>query len=252
VTQDWRKRLLVLLSQRMPGLSRRLLASAGYTLDVSRYGETDVWSRRTAERQDRAWLPLIEQAKAGHPREDIAALQSALSGLPRDGTLLEVGCGGGYNSEIVALTSPGQRYTGLDVSPAMVARCRTRYPRHEFVVGSAYELPFEDGAFDVVLDGVALIHMTEWARAVAEYARVSRGAIVLHGVTVTDSAPTTRFAKYAYGQPTTEFVVARVDIEQAVADAGLRLVRTLPAEDYDLEPFLGIPSVSETWVLSRT
>jgi len=210
-----------------------------------------VWSERTARRQDRAWLPLIEQARAGHPREDIAALQEALGDAPRSGTVLEVGCGGGYNSEIIAIAAPGLRYSGVDLSPAMIARCRARYPDREFVVGSAYELPFEDDRFDVVIDGVALLHMAHWRDALREYARVSRGPVILHGVTVTDAAPTTRFAKYAYGQPATELVIARSELEAAVAAVGLKQLRVLHAEDYDLAAFIGIPSMSEVWVLGR-
>ena len=243
-------RLLAFASQRFPKLSSRVLASSGYTLDLDRFGPGafGVWSPATAERQDRAWQPIIAEAKAGRPREDVAALEVALAELPATATLLEVGCGGGYNSEIVAFSAPEMTYTGLDLSEHMIALCRQHYPDRTFTVGSAYDLPFDDKSFDVVMDGVALLHMTEWPRALAQYARVAKKYVVLHGVTVTEGATTT-FAKYAYGQPSLELVFGRADVMAELTKLGLTMVSTHPGDDYDLEEYLGIPSVSETWVL---
>jgi SAM-dependent methyltransferase len=236
----------------MPGLSRRVLASAGYTLRPEKLApesEYAVWSAATAERQDRAWQPLVDAAKAGEVREDIAALYDALDTIRPFSTLCEVGCGGGYYADLIAHRYPDAVYRGLDISPAMIAVARRHYPDDEFVVGSAYELPFGDASQDVVVDGVAIIHMPSWRRAIPEYSRVAREHVVLHGLTLTDRAPTTLFAKYAYGQPSLEYVFARADIESACAAVGLKLITRFGGLDYDLEPYLGIPSVSETWVL---
>jgi ubiquinone/menaquinone biosynthesis C-methylase UbiE len=244
--------MLAFASQQLPGLSRRVLASAGYTIDPSRLAPHDeyvVWRHDTAHRQDRAWQPLVEQAKAGHARKDIVALYEALDPLGDVPEILEVGCGGGYYSEIVAHRYPGAYYRGLDISPSMIELAREHYRDREFVVGSAYELPYQDFSQAVVVDGVALIHMPSWQLAIAEYARVAKEHVVLHGLTLSDSAPTTRFAKYAYGQPSLEYVFAREDVVAACLAVGLELIDEVGGLDYDLEPFLGIPSVSETWVL---
>ena len=244
--------MLAFASQRMPKLSKRVLASAGYTLHPDRLAADEdyvVWLPETAERQDRAWRPLVDAALAGRARDDIAALYQALDPLGDISELLEVGCGGGYYSEILVHRYPGIEYRGLDISPAMIELARQHYPNRDFVVGSAYELPYDDASQSVVMDGVALIHMPSWQRAIREYARVARDHVVLHGLTITDQAPTTRFAKYAYGQPSLEFVFARGDIAAACSSEGLELVDVIGGLDYDLGPFLGLPSVEETWVL---
>ena len=239
----------------MPKFSSRFLASSGYTLTPSSIGDESaysVWYRSTAERQDRAWQPIVASAKAGRPREDVAALFDAISALPTlPGTVLEVGCGGGYNSELVASKFPTIDYTGVDISEAMIDIAREHYPTRRFAVGSAYELDFGDRSFDVVLDGVALLHMPGWRTALAEYARVARSSVVLHGLTLTDDSPTTQFAKYAYGQPALEFVFNRAELLAACASVGLELVGTEGGLDYDLRDFIGITSVSETWTMGR-
>ena len=66
------------------------------------------------------------------------------------GRVLELGCGAGrltgYLSEIASSTH------GLDISPAMVAYCRGRYPRATFGVGDLRDVSaLEPGSFDVIV-----------------------------------------------------------------------------------------------------
>ncbi|MEO5921636.1 MAG: class I SAM-dependent methyltransferase [Pseudolysinimonas sp.] len=250
---SWKSSVLAVASQVAPRLSSRVLASSGYSLDLAKFGPPEVfglWTDATAQRQDRAWQAIVADAKAGTPRHDVTALYEALetAGAEND-SLLEVGCGGGYFSELIRFRFPKLKYHGLDLSPSMVELARQHYPGTEFVVGSAYELPDGDASVDIVMDGVALIHMPDWPRAIGEYARVAKRAVVLHGVTVTEATPTTRFAKYAYGQPSVEYVFARAELLAECTKHGLTLERVIEGLDYDLEKFIGIPSVEETWVL---
>lgn len=249
---SWKSSVLALASQRMPRMSSRVLASAGYTREPSDLGPPDSfteWTAATALRQDRAWQPIVDEVKAGNPRGDVEALFEALDGLHMSGaSLLEVGCGGGYYSEIIAHRFPDISYQGIDLSAPSIALAREHYPEREFVVGSAYDLPFGDRSVDIVMDGVALIHMPQWRRAVTEYARVARRAVIFHGLTVTDEHSTIMFAKYAYGQPSLESAFNRADLEAECAAAGLGSPRVIAGLEYDLEKFIGVPSAEETWV----
>jgi len=245
-------RLLAFASQSFPRASSRVLASAGYTFDLDRFGPDPfrVWDDSTARRQDKSWTPLVAQALAGHPREDIVALYGALDSTGvTAGPILEVGCGGGYNSELIAHHTPGLHYTGIDLSASMIQVSREKYPQRDFRVASALDLPFADGSFDIALDGVALLHIPAWRAAIGEYARVASRFVVLHGLTLSER-PTVTFAKYAYGQPSRELIFERGEILTECASRGLRLMAVLPADDYNLERYLGVPTTSETWVLS--
>ena len=248
--------LIACASQLFPRLSSRVLASSGYTRDPARLGAPgsfSMWTSATAERQDRAWQPIVSAAKAGRLREDVAALYEALESLEAfPNTIVEVGCGGGYNSEIVSARFPALAYEGIDISAAMIAIAQAHYPQRTFVEASAYELPFADGAFDAVLDGVALIHMPEWQSALSEYSRVAKRYVILHGLTLAEHAPTTKFAKYAYGQPAIELVFNRAELSGVCEGLGLTLLSTHEGLDYDLKRYLGIQSVSESWVLELT
>lgn len=244
--------ILSTASQRAPKLSSRVLASSGYTLDLDAFGPDafTVWNDAAAKRQDDAWQPIVTAAKAGRPREDVAALYAALDSVgARDETILEVGCGGGYNSDVIADRYPSLNYTGLDLSAAMIEIARDHYPQRTFLVGDACALPFANDSFGLVVDGVALLHIPGWKTALREYARVSGSKVILHGLTLTDRA-TTMFAKYAYGQPALELVFNRTELLDECTTAGLTLESSHPGLDYDLGEYIGVPSVSETWVLA--
>jgi SAM-dependent methyltransferase len=66
------------------------------------------------------------------------------------GRVLELGCGAGRLTQYLA--ARGGDVLGIDVSPRMVAHCRTRFPELSFEVGDLAELAaFPDASRDVVV-----------------------------------------------------------------------------------------------------
>ena len=61
----------------------------------------------------------------------------------------EVGCGAGHLVDLLAERASGARYSGSDLSPAMVAAARERHPAASFQLRDALADPGEQ--FDVVL-----------------------------------------------------------------------------------------------------
>jgi len=96
-------------------------------------------------------------------------------------TVLEVCCGSGMISEAIA--RQGGRVTGVDLSPAAIARARERARRFDFaarfLVADAERLPFADAHFDVVAVHDGLHHLDDPARAIREMARVARVGVLI-------------------------------------------------------------------------
>jgi len=106
--------------------------------------------------------------------------------------VLEVGCGQGDMLAKIGARFPDARLHGLDISPAMLARCRDRGLTN-ISVGSGNALPYADARFDTVLAATWVIRYLDLDIALAEMARVTRpGGCVMfdlpfmpgHGVVV--------------------------------------------------------------------
>ena len=106
-----------------------------------------------------------------------ARVASVVESLAPD-SVLDAGCGEGETIARLDRLLPA-RVAAVDLSPEAVAFTAGRSPRVEAAVASVYELPFADGAFDLVLCLEVLEHLADPAAAVAELARVSGGDLVV-------------------------------------------------------------------------
>src|SRR5260370_28214260 len=189
----------------------------------------------------------------GEPRIDfmVAAEAVAATGIanPR---LLEVGCGSGYYSEVFATLLPsGVRYTGIDYSDAMIARARARYPSTVFEVADATRLPYADRAFDIVFNGVSLMHIVDYQGAIREAARVATHYCIFHTVPVFDDYRTTFLTKYAYGAPVVEIIFGKQELMSLCDEAGLRLEREWACIPYDVSEVTGQHSTTQTYLFAK-
>lgn len=98
-----------------------------------------------------------------------------LAGVREGTTALDVCCGTG--DVALVLARRGARVTGLDFSEAMLAVARQRAAGHgniELVQGDALQLPFADGAFEVVTISYGLRNLSDVEGGLREMWRVLR------------------------------------------------------------------------------
>ena len=105
-------------------------------------------------------------------------------------SLLDCGCGpGAITFGLADAVAPG-RVVGADIEPAMIEQA-TRLAAEEgiqnveFRVGDIYDLPFEDGEFDVVFSHSVTEHLSDPVRALRELHRVAKPG-GLAGIVKTD------------------------------------------------------------------
>jgi SAM-dependent methyltransferase len=214
-------------------------------------GNLDGWYDRTvAERQAEAWRPLVEAMRTGAPRSDLLAAAEAVARTAIVApSVVEVGCGGGWYSEILEYLL-GRRisYVGVDSSWEMVRLAHRAYPTVPFIADDAIALPFGDASFDVVLNGAALMHMLHYEAAIRESRRVARGWCILHTVPVLQTRATTLLSKRAYGGPVIEVVFNEAALRDLLERNGFVVRHILHSLEYDLAAVLGESTTAKTYV----
>jgi arsenite methyltransferase len=101
--------------------------------------------------------------------------------------VLDIGCGAGVDTFVAAnMVGPEGRVTGIDLIPEMLEQARTNLEKTSlknvaFQEGSAEELPFPDGTFDVVISNGVFNLIPDKAKVLREVFRVlkSSGRLLL-------------------------------------------------------------------------
>jgi ubiquinone/menaquinone biosynthesis C-methylase UbiE len=115
------------------------------------------------------WLGRLHQQIADRTAE------LALGVAPEPRRILDVGCGTGYLLRELAGRCPeAVELAGVDPAPAMIAAARgaAKDGRLRWVEGTAEELPFPAGSFDLVVSTTSFDHWADQQRGLSECARV--------------------------------------------------------------------------------
>lgn len=142
--------------------------------------------RRVAPVYD-AWAWLTERKARGRCLE-LAAI--------RDGEdVLEVAVGTGLTFEKILESNPSGRNEGVDLTAAMLERAekraaRTQLAGYNLQVADAYDLPFDDGSFDVLVNNYMfdLLPEADFPAVLEEFRRVLRPGGRLAMVNMTHGA----------------------------------------------------------------
>jgi len=158
----------------------------------------------------REWYDFIGQLADALPGLHLGgqeATQTLLEMCELDATsrVLDVGCGSGNTACLIA-QQYGSRVHGIDISEVMIAKAKERARRRglmdkvEFQVADAFQLPFEDDSFGVVIIESVLTPLPgDKKQALMEMVRVVRpgGRIGANESTVDPSAPRELLALFA-------------------------------------------------------
>jgi ubiquinone/menaquinone biosynthesis C-methylase UbiE len=160
------------------GLAAGLLAAAGW----------NIYGRRPRER-----IPSfegIEDPAAARAYGWVARLPPMrllryfvarrAAAMVSEGIAADLGCGPGLLVVELAGQAPGLRVVGVDLSPEMLDQGEERARQSgveehvSFRLGDVEQLPFPDGALDLVISTLSLHHWNDPSRVLNEIARVLR------------------------------------------------------------------------------
>jgi malonyl-CoA O-methyltransferase len=137
-------------------------------------------------------LPDKRQVAASFSRaatsyDAVAELQRAVGGtlvgcLPSDlrpTDWLDLGCGTGYFSRVLASRFPGSYGAALDIAEGMLRHARPKGGAAAFVAGDAECLPIRDASFELIFSSLALQWCDDFSAVLSEAKRVLRPGGVL-------------------------------------------------------------------------
>ena len=115
----------------------------------------------------------------GRFSEPLAVSFADLAGLSRGQRVLDVGCGPGALTAELVRRQGAAGVSAVDPSPSFVAAVRERLPGVDARLAAAEQLPFPDGAFEVVLAQLVVHFMADPVLGLREMSRVTRpGGVV--------------------------------------------------------------------------
>jgi SAM-dependent methyltransferase len=117
-----------------------------------------------------------ESMERGHGPVGQQAIE--LMRVPGDARVLDVGCGSGWATRLLAGSAIRGRVTGIDISDEMIRVARESsllFPNADFQVASAEQLPFADGEFSHAFSMESLYYYRNISQALKEIHRVIRG-----------------------------------------------------------------------------
>lgn len=108
----------------------------------------------------------------GYDAHQLTCIESAVefypftaSCLPKeDGScILDLGCGTGLELEAYFMRNPSAKVTGIDLAPGMLSALQSKFPDQELtlVLGSYFDVPFGEKAFDAAVSVESLHHFTK-------------------------------------------------------------------------------------------
>lgn len=97
-----------------------------------------------------------------------------LVGVVPGSRALDVGCGPGALTAVLAGRLGPDRVSGVDPSASFVEACRAQVPGADVRQGTAESLPFDDDSFDVAAANLVVHFMTDPVAGLTEMARVTR------------------------------------------------------------------------------
>jgi ubiquinone/menaquinone biosynthesis C-methylase UbiE len=121
------------------------------------------------------WAEEGRDAELEHEHGDVARQVIAAMQIRPGERVLDLGCGNGWATRLLAQTNAGVQAIGIDASPKMIARAEALHSltiRARYEVGTFEKLDFKDAHFDRIFSMEALYYASDLERAIRECFRV--------------------------------------------------------------------------------
>ncbi|MFI5331062.1 MAG: class I SAM-dependent methyltransferase [Desulfobaccales bacterium] len=174
-------------------------------------------------------VPFSQQQ--AHSKESFLNLLLEMSGVGPEDTVLDVACGPGLVA--CAFAARAQHVTGIDLTPAMIARAQEIQREQGLTnltwqVGNVLPLPFPEAAFSLVITRYTFHHFLDPKAVLAEMVRVCRpgGRVLVADIAIPPEKQEAFNRMEKLRDPSHTSHLTPADFLQMAADLGLQEVKT--------------------------
>ena len=179
-----------------------------------------------------AEMRLLEKLLVNNPlyawlqRREVANLHR-LAPLPAGLTIMDLGCGRGVETALIAATFRPGRLVAFDLDRRQVLEARWRLPHNgaadaALLMADASRLPFGDERFDAAVEMAVMHHVPDWRAALREVVRVLKPGGSFHFLDISKR-------RYGIGMKLMGHDMQALftidEFQMALEDAGLTLER---------------------------
>ncbi len=100
--------------------------------------------------------------------------------IPTEGRVLDLSCGDGQFFRYVYEAGPGLEFSGIDINTGEIEQAKKDLPFARFSIGSAENLNFPEGSFDIIFSIMSLHHYKNAQKVFEEVGRVLKTGGVLY------------------------------------------------------------------------
>ena len=93
-------------------------------------------------------------------RGTLRFLKKIKKDLPKEGKVLDIGCGVGY-PVAKHFDKEGYSVTGIDISSKMLKIAKEKIPNAKFLKKDMLEMKFPDNSFDIVISILSILHISK-------------------------------------------------------------------------------------------
>ncbi|MCK9216986.1 MAG: class I SAM-dependent methyltransferase [Firmicutes bacterium] len=115
---------------------------------------------------------LESEFQKGRVKTTIRLISEFISDSSKQYRVLDVGCGQGHITAKILTTFPNMEVTGMDVSISAIKTAHKSYKGVDFIVGDAYQPPFAENYFDIIVCNNMWEHITDPVRMLEQTGRI--------------------------------------------------------------------------------
>lgn len=94
-------------------------------------------------------------------------------------TILDAGCGEGFTMNKLKENGIGKKIEGVEYSKDAIQLGKKLFPNLTFKEGSAYDMPYENNSFDLIVCTEVLEHLEDPKKAIRELLRVTKKYLII-------------------------------------------------------------------------